>query len=91
LIWLQLKRLELKLKQFAEVETFLMRECEQVEKTRQRFAAERIRMLSTRITPAGVASQMNQAGVAPSMVNNNVGNSRQQVMPSSSSQPSISG
>jgi SWI/SNF related-matrix-associated actin-dependent regulator of chromatin subfamily C len=73
------------------VETFLMRECEQVEKTRQRFAAERIRMLSTRITPAGVASQMNQAGVAPSMVNNNVGNSRQQVMPSSSSQPSISG
>ncbi|KAI9395062.1 hypothetical protein POPTR_005G180800v4 [Populus trichocarpa] len=87
----QLKRLELKLKQFAEVETFLMRECEQVEKTRQRFAAERIRMLSTRITPAGVASQMNQAGVAPSMVNNNVGNSRQQVMPSSSSQPSISG
>ncbi|KAF9682647.1 hypothetical protein SADUNF_Sadunf05G0130600 [Salix dunnii] len=86
----QLKRLELKLKQFAEVETFLMRECEQVEKTRQRFAAERVRMLSTRITPTGVASQMNSASVAPSMVNNNVGNSRQQVMPSSS-QPSISG
>ncbi|KAJ6681624.1 SWI/SNF COMPLEX-RELATED [Salix koriyanagi] len=86
-----LKRLELKLKQFAEVETFLMRECEQVEKTRQRFAAERVRMLSTRITPTGVASQMNSASVAPSMVNNNVGNSRQQVMPSSSSQPSISG
>ena len=67
-----------------------MRECEQVEKTRQRFAAERVRMLSTRITPTGVASQMNSASVAPSMVNNNVGNSRQQVMPSSS-QPSISG
>eukprot|EP00258_Populus_trichocarpa_P035224 XP_024451243.1 SWI/SNF complex subunit SWI3C isoform X2 [Populus trichocarpa] len=91
LIWLQLKRLELKLKQFAEVETFLMRECEQVEKTRQRFAAERVRMLSTRIGPAGVTSQVNPAGVAPSMVNNNVGNNRQQVMPSSSSQPSIPG
>ncbi|KAF2291356.1 hypothetical protein GH714_023181 [Hevea brasiliensis] len=49
----QLKRLELKLKQFAEVETFLMRECEQVEKTRQ--------------------------------------SSRQQVMPTSSSQPTVSG
>ena len=68
-----------------------MRECEQVEKTRQRFAAERVRMLSTRIGPAGVTSQVNPAGVAPSMVNNNVGNNRQQVMPSSSSQPSIPG
>ncbi|KAJ6405349.1 hypothetical protein OIU84_013331 [Salix udensis] len=87
----QLKRLELKLKQFAEVETFLMRECEQVEKTRQWCAAERVRMLSTRIGPAGVTSQANPASVAPSMVNNNVGNNRQQVMPSSSSQPSIPG
>ncbi|XP_010530586.1 PREDICTED: SWI/SNF complex subunit SWI3C-like [Tarenaya hassleriana] len=40
--------MELKLKQFAEIETLLMKECEQVEKTRQRFAAERARMLSTR-------------------------------------------
>ncbi|KAJ6730502.1 SWI/SNF COMPLEX SUBUNIT SWI3C [Salix viminalis] len=87
----QLKRLELKLKQFAEVETFLMRECEQVEKTRQWCAAERVRMLSTQIGPAGVTSQANPASVAPSMVNNNVGNNRQQVMPSSSSQPSIPG
>ncbi|KAF2296699.1 hypothetical protein GH714_001326 [Hevea brasiliensis] len=87
----QLKRLELKLKQFAEVETFLMRECEQVEKTRQRFAAERARILSTQIGPAGATSQMNLGGVSPSMVSNNVGSSRQQVMPTSSSQPSISG
>ncbi|XP_048226832.1 SWI/SNF complex subunit SWI3C [Ricinus communis] len=87
----QLKRLELKLKQFAEVETFLMRECEQVEKTRQRFAAERARILSTRIGPAGATSQMSLAGVTPSMGNNNIGSSRQQVMPTSSSQPSISG
>ncbi|XP_021667317.2 SWI/SNF complex subunit SWI3C isoform X2 [Hevea brasiliensis] len=87
----QLKRLELKLKQFAEVETFLMRECEQVEKTRQRFAAERARILSTQIGPAGATSQMNLGGVSPSMVSNNVGSSRQQLMPTSSSQPSISG
>ncbi|XP_050208575.1 SWI/SNF complex subunit SWI3C [Mercurialis annua] len=87
----QLKRLELKLKQFAEVETVLMRECEQVEKTRQRFAAERARVLSTRIGPAGSAgSQMNQAGISPSMANNNMSSSRQQIMPPSSSQPSIS-
>ncbi|KAG8660499.1 SWI/SNF complex subunit SWI3C isoform X2 [Manihot esculenta] len=87
----QLKRLELKLKQFAEVETFLMRECEQVEKTRQRFAAERTRILSSRMGPAGATSPMNLAGASPAMVNNNIGTSRQQVMPTSSSQPTISG
>ncbi|XP_065881372.1 SWI/SNF complex subunit SWI3C isoform X2 [Euphorbia lathyris] len=91
----QLKRLELKLKQFAEVETLLMRECEQVEKTRQRFAAERVRLLSTRVGPAGATSQMNLTAISPSMVvNNNIGggNNRQQVVsPTSSSQPSVSG
>ncbi|CAH8354589.1 unnamed protein product [Eruca vesicaria subsp. sativa] len=49
----QLKRMELKLKQFAEIETLLMKECEQVEKTRQRFAAERARMLSARFGSHG--------------------------------------
>ncbi|CAD6220896.1 unnamed protein product [Miscanthus lutarioriparius] len=39
----QLKRLELKLKQFAEVETLLLKECEQVERVRQRISAERVR------------------------------------------------
>ncbi|KAJ0257559.1 SWI/SNF complex subunit SWI3C [Hirschfeldia incana] len=57
----QLKRMELKLKQFAEIETLLMKECEQVEKTRQRFAAERARMLSARFgsTPGGISPQIN--------------------------------
>ncbi|KAL5776876.1 hypothetical protein ACOSP7_009802 [Xanthoceras sorbifolium] len=87
----QLKRLELKLKQFAEVETLLMRECEQVEKARQRFAAERARIVSARFGPAGVPSQMSVPGVAPSMVNNNISNNRQQVISASPSQPSISG
>ncbi|XP_044475678.1 SWI/SNF complex subunit SWI3C-like isoform X2 [Mangifera indica] len=87
----QLKRLELKLKQFAEVETLLMRECDQVEKTRQRFAADRARVVSARFGTAGVPSQINMPSVAPSMVNNNMGNNRQQVMSASSSQPSISG
>lgn len=87
----QLKRLELKLKQFAEVETLLMRECEQVEKARQRFATERTRIVSTRLGPGGVPSQMNLPVVAPSMVNNNIGNNRPQMMSASSSQPSIPG
>ncbi|KAI3871462.1 hypothetical protein MKX03_011753, partial [Papaver bracteatum] len=43
----QLKRLELKLKQFAEVETLLMKEGEQVEKARQRLATERVHIIST--------------------------------------------
>ncbi|XP_056856903.1 SWI/SNF complex subunit SWI3C-like, partial [Raphanus sativus] len=59
----QLKRMELKLKQFAEIETLLMKECEQVEKTRQRFAAERARMLSARFgsTPGGINPQANNS------------------------------
>ncbi|XP_042403153.1 SWI/SNF complex subunit SWI3C homolog isoform X1 [Zingiber officinale] len=44
----QLKRLELKLKQFAELETLLLKECEQSERVRQRLSTERIRMMSTR-------------------------------------------
>ncbi|GAV85910.1 Myb_DNA-binding domain-containing protein/SWIRM domain-containing protein [Cephalotus follicularis] len=87
----QLKRLELKLKQFAEVETLLMKECEQVERARQRFAAERARVVSARFGPPGVASQMNLPGVSPSIVNNNFGNNRQPGMAASPSQPSISG
>ncbi|CAN8304544.1 unnamed protein product [Cochlearia groenlandica] len=57
----QLKRMELKLKQFAEIETLLMKECEQVEKNRQRFAAERNRMFSARFgsSPVGIAPQTN--------------------------------
>ncbi|MBA0765086.1 hypothetical protein Gotri_014344 [Gossypium trilobum] len=89
----QLKRMELKLKQFAEVETLLMKECDQVEKTRQRFAAERARIVSTRFSPVGVTSQMSLPGVASSMANNNISNNRQQVISTSPSQPqpSVSG
>ncbi|KAJ1274835.1 hypothetical protein BS78_05G090900 [Paspalum vaginatum] len=49
----QLKRLELKLKQFAEVETLLLKECEQVERVRQKFSAERIRMRSVLLAATG--------------------------------------
>lgn len=44
----QLKRLELKLKQFAEVETFLMKQGEQIEKNRQRLSTEKVAMQSNR-------------------------------------------
>ncbi|KAL7128351.1 hypothetical protein ABFS83_14G310500 [Erythranthe nasuta] len=91
----QLKRLELKLKQFAEVETLLMRECEQMERTRQRIAAERALMMSSQFGPGGVAARL--PGVGPNTIvnntsagNNNSNNNRQQVS-SSSQQPSISG
>lgn len=46
-LYLQLKRLELKLKQFAEIETLLLKECEQVDKLRQRIYAERVRMMTS--------------------------------------------
>ncbi|GLU00977.1 hypothetical protein SLE2022_183070 [Rubroshorea leprosula] len=87
----KLRRLELKLKQFAEIETLLMKECEQVEKTRQKFAAERAHIISTGLRSPGVASQMSLPGVAPSMVNSNISNMRPQVISASPSQPSISG
>ncbi|CAL0319418.1 unnamed protein product [Lupinus luteus] len=86
----QLKRLELKLKQFAEIETLLMKESEQVERTRQRFAAERSRVISARLGTGGAAPLMNAPGVGPSMSNSN-GNIRQQMISASPSQPSISG
>ncbi|XP_054797997.1 SWI/SNF complex subunit SWI3C isoform X1 [Prosopis cineraria] len=83
----QLKRLELKLKQFAEIETLLMKECDQMEKARQRFAAERSRLVSAWLG-SGVAT--NTSGVGPSTVSNNNGNSRQQMAFGSPSQPSVS-
>ncbi|KAH9319095.1 hypothetical protein KI387_020864 [Taxus chinensis] len=49
----QLKRVEIKLKQFAEVETVLMKECEQVERTIQRYSADRIRFMSSHFNPGG--------------------------------------
>ncbi|KAL3528157.1 hypothetical protein ACH5RR_012813 [Cinchona calisaya] len=81
----QLKRLELKLKQFAEVETLLMRECEQMERTRQRIAAERTLMLSAHLGSPGLSRPMGPPNVGQA----NVGNNRQQV--SNSQQPLISG
>ncbi|CAI0393196.1 unnamed protein product [Linum tenue] len=90
----QLKRLELKLKQFAEVETLLMRECEQVEKMRQRFSTERARMKSTDVGSSLPMSHINRAGVDPSSMpaNNMVNNIRPQMMPTtSSSQPIVAG
>lgn len=78
---MQLKRLELKLKQFAEVETMLLKESERFELMRQQLAAQRIRILSTRLPSSGgtlpgggstvamVSNPMNQAaGLRPPMM-----------------------
>ena len=80
----------MKLKQFAEIETLLMIECEQVERTRHRFAAERSRVISAHLGTGGALPPLNASGVGPSIVNSN-GNSRQQMISASPSQPSISG
>ncbi|KAI3672773.1 hypothetical protein L6452_38872 [Arctium lappa] len=88
----QLKRLELKLKQFAEVESLLIKECEQLERARQRVSAERGLLLSSQFGPGGVVRPTGLPGVGPSMVNNTAaGSSRQQVVSGSSPQPFISG
>lgn len=58
----------MKLKQFAEVEALLMKECEQAERTKQRLAAERVRMSSARFSPAAAAAghaTPDPAAVAP--------------------------
>ncbi|KAI3464540.1 hypothetical protein Pfo_021203 [Paulownia fortunei] len=87
----QLKRLELKLKQFAEVETLLMRECEQMERTRQRIASERALMMSAQFGSAGVSRPVSLpgAGAGAAIATSTSGNIRQQV--SGSQQPFISG
>ncbi|GKC05920.1 reverse transcriptase domain-containing protein [Tanacetum coccineum] len=81
-----LKRLELKLKQFAEVESQLIKECEQLERGRQRVTAERGLLLNPQFgtRPTGLP------GVGPSMVKN-PGPSCQQVTGSSAQQPFILG
>ncbi|KAD4385211.1 hypothetical protein E3N88_25379 [Mikania micrantha] len=89
----QLKRLELKLKQFAEVESLLIKECEQLERGRQRVSAERALIFSSQFGPAG-ARPTGLPGAGSSMVNNNPGPSRQPVSGSgagSPAQPFMSG
>lgn len=91
--------MELKLKQFAEIETLLMKECEQVEKTRQRFSAERARMLTARFgSPGGISPQTNNnnlQGMSLSTGGNNINSlmhqqqQQQQQQASATSQPSI--
>ncbi|XP_060214528.1 SWI/SNF complex subunit SWI3C isoform X1 [Lycium barbarum] len=86
----QLKRLELKLKQFAEVETLLMKECEQLERTRQRFATERARMMTTQPGSVRVSRPMGVSGAGAAVVSN-TSNSRQQVVSGPPQQNFISG
>ncbi|CAH9094442.1 unnamed protein product [Cuscuta epithymum] len=82
----QLKRLELKLKQFAEVETLLMRECEQIERTRQRIAAERNILISQFGSPMA-SRPMGLSGVGTSMMKNNNVSTRQPVVTGSQQPP----
>ncbi|GFP84312.1 swi/snf complex subunit swi3c [Phtheirospermum japonicum] len=76
----QLRRLELKLKQFTEIETLLTRECEQMERARQRIAAERAHVMSPHFGSPGVSRATSLPGPSNAIVNNNSpgNNSRQQ-------------
>ncbi|KAL6962181.1 hypothetical protein U1Q18_037137 [Sarracenia purpurea var. burkii] len=67
-----------------------MKECEQVERARQRIVAERTRMISAQIAPSGATSSVNLPGVGPTMVSNTI-NNRQPIITGSPSQPFISG
>ncbi|XP_022886372.1 SWI/SNF complex subunit SWI3C-like isoform X1 [Olea europaea var. sylvestris] len=84
-----LKRLELKLKQFAEIETLLMRECEQMERNRQRLATERGLMMSAQFGSAGGSRAMGPPGVGSAIVNNSSGNRQHVIL--GSQPPSVSG
>ncbi|PKA57340.1 SWI/SNF complex subunit SWI3C [Apostasia shenzhenica] len=87
----QLKRLELKLKQFAEIETLLLKECEQVERTRQRLSAERARMISARFAPSGalMPAAAGAASVGPLAPSSGNVNPRPVTMPAGSGQPNL--
>jgi SWI/SNF related-matrix-associated actin-dependent regulator of chromatin subfamily C len=85
---LQLKRLELKLKQFAEVETLLLKECEQVEQVRQRVSADRVRMKS--LLSGATGSSLPGSTMLSSLSNPASMNPRPMAVPGSMSQASVS-
>lgn len=60
---LQLKKLELKLKQFSELESMLGKECELAEKARAKVYAERARIVASRLgSPPSSVSQLQVTG-----------------------------
>lgn len=65
----QLKRTEIKLKQFGEIESVLSKECEQVERSRQRLITERVRLMSSHFGSGG-SSTVAAGPVAVSAMNN---------------------
>lgn len=65
-----------------------MKECEQVERLKQRMATERSLMASAQFGPTGVTRP---TSIGQAMVQNNTGNTRQQVLPGAPSQPFMSG
>ncbi|CAM6105320.1 unnamed protein product [Calypogeia fissa] len=54
----QLKKLELKLKQFGDLESMLGKECEQAEKARAKVYAERARIMASRLGSSSSVSQL---------------------------------
>jgi SWI/SNF related-matrix-associated actin-dependent regulator of chromatin subfamily C len=75
------------LKQFAEVETLLLKECEQVEQVRQRISADRVRMRSAL---SGATGNSLPGSTMPSNLSNPASmNPRPMAVPGSMSQASM--
>jgi len=85
----QLKRLELKLKQFAEVETMLLKESERLDLMRQQLVTQRIRMLSTRFTSTGGTIPGGSSGMVSNLMNQASGLRPPLMMPGSVTQSSM--
>lgn len=73
---LQLKKLELKLKTFSDLESMLAKECESVERARQKVYAEHARVVATRLgtntagssVPSGTGAVQNMIAARPAAV-----------------------
>uniref|UniRef100_A0A0D6QTX4 Uncharacterized protein n=1 Tax=Araucaria cunninghamii TaxID=56994 RepID=A0A0D6QTX4_ARACU len=66
----QLKRVDIKLKQLVEIETMLSKECEQVERLRQRYSTDRIRLMSSHFNSGGSSAIAGGPVAAVSAMNN---------------------
>ncbi|CAK9268703.1 unnamed protein product [Sphagnum jensenii] len=72
----QLKKLELKLKTFSDLESMLAKECESVERARQKVYAEHARVVATRLgtntagssVPSGTGAVQNMIAARPAAV-----------------------
>lgn len=64
-----------------------MKECEQVERVKQRIAAERAALISAHFGSGGVTRPASLPAIGPALIQNNTANTRQQIISDGPSQP----